>query len=1132
MATSSRQSAIFGANDWKAIYKTFSQADFKSYDYETLRKTFIDYLRTYYPETFNDYIESSEFIALLDVISFMGQGLAFRNDLNARENFIDTAERRDSVIKLANLISYNPKRNLTANGYLKITSIRTSENITDLNGVNLSNLTILWNDPANNYWLEQFNTIINAALVSSQRIGKPANTQNILGVTTSEYTLRIPSNTSPVVPFSIDLDGRSIDFELVSASTLYKNYVYEISPLPTNKFNILSRNDNLGYGSPNSGYFFYFKQGNLRTYDFTLDQQIDNRVVDIDIQGINNTDTWLYELSTSPVEEWTYVDDIYSNNNVQIEGDKRKIFTVISRANDQVSYAFGDGVFSQIPIGTFRSYVRSSNGLTYSIDPTDMRNIIISFNYVNKVGRTETLTLGLSLQLPVTNAQSRETIANIKQRAPTRYYTQNRMVNGEDCSNFPYTLYSSIIKSKAINKSSVGVSKNLDLLDPTGKYSSTTSFANDGALWQEDSISQTKLTINNVGDILTFLSSDLSSILSSKAVIQHYLRYYAKYDLNEESGDRTVYWKSSTVDANSMTGYFYNILEAQQYPIPVGSYASYNAKYITPGAILRFDAPFGYYFNETNKLIPGTASNAITTIYITVLSVITDGYNNGRGNFPNGLGPITVNGYVPTGAILKTVVPSFSTTLPAGVIQECTARMELKQSFSLLFDNSLSIVLDRWFVDIFENPDSMILFEPDQNYDDVYSITFKSLKFFFGSVKDTRFIFDRNKVVYDPLKGSILQDSVDILITNTKPESSYPLDKSIHMNIIGQTTEKDGYINDYNIEVTSNDDNNSELILDPYFFDTVTGFKFEPGPDGVTNTWYNKFAFVFFQEVQDAINLTKKFIVPTSDVIYIYPTKTAIELVKYEYPVNQIYYAYDDDKFYKAVQVTTVETLYYVLETRTDYSMKPGRQGLQFQYKHNSPNTTRIDPATTNIIDLYVVTQSYYTQYTNWLNDTTGTIEEPNKPTINELSLSYSSVNEYKMMSDSLVLNSVNFKPLFGKKADPLLQSVIKVIKASDTKASISEIKSAVLSTMNEYFDIGNWNFGDTFYFSELSAYLHKELGDMVSSVVLVPKDPTLTFGDLYEIKCLPHEIFVNGATADDISVITSLTSTELQQNK
>jgi hypothetical protein len=121
------------------------------------------------------------------------------------------------------------------------------------------------------------------------------------------------------------------------------------------------------------------------------------------------------------------------------------------------------------------------------------------------------------------------------------------------------------------------------------------------------------------------------------------------------------------------------------------------------------------------------------------------------------------------------------------------------------------------------------------------------------------------------------------------------------------------------------------------------------------------------------------------------------------------------------------------------------------------------------------------------------------------------------------------FKPLFGPKADPKLRATIKVIRSSLTNASNSEIRSAVLTEMNNYFNINNWNFGDTFYFSELSAYLHSSIGDLLSSVVLVPNDPTMTFGDLYEIKCLPYEIFVNAATANDVLVIAALTPTELQ---
>jgi hypothetical protein len=175
------------------------------------------------------------------------------------------------------------------------------------------------------------------------------------------------------------------------------------------------------------------------------------------------------------------------------------------------------------------------------------------------------------------------------------------------------------------------------------------------------------------------------------------------------------------------------------------------------------------------------------------------------------------------------------------------------------------------------------------------------------------------------------------------------------------------------------------------------------------------------------------------------------------------------------------------------------------------------------------VTQSYYTEYQNYVVDSTNTIPEPNKPTITELAAQYPEIQNYKMLSDSVILNSVEFKPLFGPKADPALQATIKVIKTRNTNASDSEVRSAVLAAMNQYFNVNNWDFGDTFYFSELSAYLHAECTDLISSAVLVPSDPTMSFGDLYEIKCRPFEIFVNAATANDVLVIAALTPDELQ---
>jgi hypothetical protein len=776
-------------------------------------------------------------------------------------------------------------------------------------------------------------------------------------------------------------------------------------------------------------------------------------------------------------------------------------------------------VFSEIPVGQFRAYVRAGNALTYTIDPSEMQGISVTFTYINRNGKTENLTVGLELPLAVSNAQQREPIQEIKQRAPTRYYTQNRMVNGEDYNNFPYTLYSSIIKSKAINRSSIGVSKNLDLLDPTGKYSSTNVFGDDGALYQNNTDSYLTLFITNVNDIRAFLTSSLANALTSNKAAQYYIQNYPRYNVNTASGDGVVYWQTSTVDANSESGYFYNVSGSQNVPIPLGIYSNKNAKYVTTGALCKFTAPTGYYFDVNNRLVPGIPGPTDRTyIWSTVLNVVGDGYNNGDGAFPNGTGPVTLNGYVPTGAILTQIIPVFDNSLSQEVIDECVVRMELAQDFTLVFNNSLPINQERWTINPYTETNYFVKFTSVGA--NRYTVSYRSLTYYFGSVSDTRFTLSPNELVYDPFSGKILQDFVSVLSTNNQPNSSYPFGRDIKVNILGQTVESDGYINDFQVEVAATDVNNRTLILNPDFFNEVTGY---------TNGGANIGVYVFFEIIEDAINLTREQIVPSSDVVYIYANKTQIEVVKYDYPEGQLFYAYSDNVFYKSLQDNTINTPYYVLTPQPQYSVKPGRQGLSFQYRHNSNNTTRIDPTTTNIIDLYVVTQSYYTAYQNWIQDTTNTVVEPDKPTINELNQEYGQVNDFKMLSDSVILNSVVFKPLFGAKANTALRGTVKVVKASNTNASDSEVRSAVLTAMNKYFNINNWNFGDTFFFSELSAFLHSECGELISSAVLVPNDPTEKFGTLYEIKCMPYEIFVNAATAEDVLVVPALTPAELQ---
>ena len=91
-----------------------------------------------------------------------------------------------------------------------------------------------------------------------------------------------------------------------------------------------------------------------------------------------------------------------------------------------------------------------------------------------------------------------------------------------------------------------------------------------------------------------------------------------------------------------------------------------------------------------------------------------------------------------------------------------------------------------------------------------------------------------------------------------------------------------------------------------------------------------------------------------------------------------------------------------------------------------------------------------------------------------------------------------------------------------------SEIKTAVSTKVNEYFAINNWDFGAIFYFSELAAFLHKELGDYISSIVITPKYSGSKFEDLLSISCALNEIFMAVTTSNDVKIITQLAQSEL----
>jgi hypothetical protein len=137
-------------------------------------------------------------------------------------------------------------------------------------------------------------------------------------------------------------------------------------------------------------------------------------------------------------------------------------------------------------------------------------------------------------------------------------------------------------------------------------------------------------------------------------------------------------------------------------------------------------------------------------------------------------------------------------------------------------------------------------------------------------------------------------------------------------------------------------------------------------------------------------------------------------------------------------------------------------------------------------------------------------------------------LENYKTISDTLIYNSARFKPVFGSKANDALRAVFKVVKNTNAVISDNDVKVAVIAAINNYFSVDNWEFGESFYFSELSAYLHTELATKINSVIIVPKNTQQTFGNLYQINAEPDEIIISCASVDDVEIITAITAVQL----
>lgn len=1058
---------LSAAETFNVVYQAYQSINFTTFDYDSIKQSLIDYLKLYYPEQFNDFIESDEFIQQLELFSYVGEQYAYRSDLNANENLMPVAQRKDSVLRLAKLISYKPTRTINARGLVKLSSIQTTAAIYDSNGTNLANAKIIWNDPNNSNWKEQFLLVINQILEQEFGSVSAGDRLQVDDVLFEAYALNNIPLTNGVIPYTASFSNNNVPMELVPV-TLTSDGPEELRPESNSAFSLLYGSDGLGDQSETTGFMMMTKQGSLRLLTSVFDGVTPNQQFAIPINNINETDVWvsnvdpdtLQILDTTPSSqipsgEWQQVDIAYAQNIIFNTNPIRNKYEVETLANDQVKILFGDGEFANIPSGTFQFWVRSSLGTSTTIPQSAVVNQRGSFTYVDLSNQVQTLTFTCSLINTLANASASEDIEHIRQVAPSVYYTQDRMVNGQDYNTFMLQ-DPSILKLQSINRTFAGDSKYAPWHDPSDTYENVKMFGDDLALYIRfgtSGISATSINLNqgtataNAGQIMTTVATPLLSLLDMFVTQTYYgvtpINVRTQFNAGEytlifnavlnaivnQSGDPIYVYLHSNSDGTTT----WNLTPPSGSEVTFGqssgnslitiqrvasvSSAYFNVSYTTAQVIAESDATQFWTVNDPTQTLNFDTLNALNDTVV----ILQANTNAARTN------TLTQN-YNFTGLQLAITQQGLPNAGLPNIHQIVTVPNQAAGSITV--------------------PDAVNL-----NYLLNQTITIDPVRYPVGTI----LTFQNPAVVNSTQYTGII--TPDIVITGSNDVSTFQYTATNSVNPLEtriiDTIQVTGYGNNTSITITLND--YVYLVqADPTEGFTVAG-----------NTVENIQAFLN----QATLN------VPLSE---------------------QIWFRY------------------------------PGRYPLNFAWLHTAPDSNMIDPAATNIIDTYLITVGYYNEITQYLQGLTTTLPAP--PTPLDLRTTYARLIDSRMLSDTIVLHSGKFKFLFGSAASPELRATFKVIPSANTRLTDNQIKTAIVTAVEKFFNINTWQFGETFYFTELSTAIHNALPVDISTVVLVPTLATDQFGDLFYVQAANDEILQPSIDVTNIQIVTSLDPTVLQQ--
>ena len=428
----------------KKDYKE-SNVNYLNKDFSSLKQSLINYAKSYFPNTYRDFNETSPGMMLLEMNAYVGDVLSFYIDQQHREMLLPLAEERRSILNLAKMFGYNVKPIIPATteitfrqtldaasdaskidyntGGVFESGIKLSANVDStiiFETLDITDFTITGSDDTNSANITQTDDA--TGLATQYTISRKVKA--VSGETkTKTFTIGVPTKF-----LKLTLDDTNV-IDIISCIDSNGQNWYEVDFLAQDKVPIETHytNDNSRVDSNLNGDAYFDTSGNrvqtdvsvpysltyrVTTKRFTRETNQDNTTSLVFGNGVLNKgqsiDSDFLDLEQVGITVPGQANNLDSSIDPLLGDEYASLGETPNNTTLTITYRVGGGIKSNVPSGTITT-IENQTRISGQGSILDANN-----------------------EKPAVGGRDEETIEEIKEQTKAFFTTQNRCVTKED----------------------------------------------------------------------------------------------------------------------------------------------------------------------------------------------------------------------------------------------------------------------------------------------------------------------------------------------------------------------------------------------------------------------------------------------------------------------------------------------------------------------------------------------------------------------------------------------------------------------------------------------------------------------------------------------------------------------------